>query len=146
MTGAINCLIPQMRVYAANIFLDIDSRQASGALQVASLADLAIALVSLAETTDPLEQLVKYNSTNVHDGSWVSFFLHLQISRFPTPNQVSNADAIWDPAILQSLKTKTPPFLLTQLFSLVTTAIDVLNMPCVITTKMCLPWSERAFS
>ena len=129
MTGAINCLIPQMRVYAANIFLDIDSRQASGALQVASLADLAIAPVSFAETMDLLEQVVKYNPTNVHDWFWVSFFLHLQISRFPTPNQVSNAGAIWDPAILQSLKTKNPPFLLTQLFALVTTAIN--DLRCV---------------
>ena len=126
ITGAINGLIPQMRLYAANIFSDIDPTQANDALQSASLVDLAVALASFAETMDLLEQLVQYDPTNVYDWRWVSFFLHFHISRFPL-NQGSNTDAIWDPAILQSLKTKNPPFHLTHLFALVTTAINDLR-------------------
>jgi len=42
-------------------------------------------------------------------------------------NQASNVDDIWDPAILQCLKTKEPSFLLTELFALVTTAINDLR-------------------
>ena len=126
ITAAIDCLIPQMRLYAANIFSDIDPTQATEALQSASLVDLAIALASFAEIMDLLEQLVQYDPTMVHDWHWISFFLHFHISRFP-PNQGSNTDAIWDPAILKSLKTKNPPFPLRHLFALVTTAINDLR-------------------
>lgn len=126
MAGTINCLIPQMRIYAANIFSDIDSNQASGALQAASLLDLAIALASFAETMDLLEQLVQYNPTKVHDWRWISSFLQVHISRFPL-NKTSNTTTTWDPAILQSLKTKGPPFLLRQFFSLVTASINDLR-------------------
>ena len=126
ITSAIDCLIPQMRYYAANIFSDIDPTQASEALQSASLVDLTIALASFAEVMDLLEQLVHYDPTNVRDWRWISFFLHFHISRFP-PNEGSNADAIWDPAILKSLKTNKPPFPLTHLFALVTTAINDLR-------------------
>ena len=115
-----------MRLYAANIFSDIDPKQASEALQSTSLVDLAIALASFAEIMDLLEQLVQYDPTNVHDWHWISFVLHFHISRFP-PNQGSNTDAIWDPAILQSLRTKNAPFSLTHLFALVTTAINDLR-------------------
>jgi hypothetical protein len=126
ITGAINGLIPQIRIYAANIFSDIDPTQASGALQAASLVDLATALASFAETMDVIEQLVQYNPINAHDWRWISFFVHIQISRFSL-NQASNAAAIWNPAILQSIKTKSPPFPLTQLFALVTTTINNLR-------------------
>ena len=128
ITGAIECLIPQMRLYAANIFLDIDPTQATEALQSASLFDLAIALASFAKTMDLIEQLVQYHPTNVHDWRWFSFFLHFHISRFP-PNQGSNTTTndIWDPAILQSLKTKNPPFPIRHLFASVTTAINDLR-------------------
>ena len=126
ITGAIVCLIPQMRLYAANIFSDIDPTEAIEPLQSTSLVDLAIALASFAEIMDLLEQLVQYDPTNVHNWHWISFLLHFHISRFP-PNQGSNTDSIWDPDILQSLKTKNPPFLLTHLFTLVTTSINDLR-------------------
>jgi hypothetical protein len=126
LRGAINCLIPQMRVYAANIFSDIDPTQASAGLQAASLVDVATALASFAEIMDLLEQLIQYNPTNIYNWCWISFFLHFHISRFPL-NQGSNADDIWDPAILKSFKTKNPPFHLTQLFALVTIAINDLR-------------------
>ena len=127
ITGAIDGLIPQMRLYAANIFSDIDPRQASNALQSASLVDLAIALASFAETMDVLEQVVQYDPTNVYDWRWISFLLHFHISRFPSNQGSNSTDAIWDAAILQSLKTNYPPFPLTLLFALVTTAIDDLR-------------------
>ncbi|KAF8801456.1 hypothetical protein BYT27DRAFT_7147448 [Phlegmacium glaucopus] len=126
LTGAINCLIPQMRIYAANIFSDIDLTQANGALQAASLVDLAVSLASFAEVMDLFEHLVQYNPINVHDWRWISSLLYFQISRFPL-NQASNATSTWDPAILESLKTKEPPFLFTQLFALVTTSINDLR-------------------
>lgn len=115
-----------MRVYAANIFSDIDPTQARETLQAASLVDLAIALASFSETMDLIERLMEYNLTNAHHWCWISFFLHFQISRLP-PNQTSSTDAIWDIAILRSFKTKSPPFHLTQLFASVTTAIDDLR-------------------
>jgi len=59
ITSAVSALIPQMRIYAANIFSDIDPTEASGALQAASLVDLAIALTSFAETMDLLEQVIQ---------------------------------------------------------------------------------------
>ena len=126
ITGAVNTLIPQMRIYAANIFSDIDPTEASGVLQAASLVDLVIALASFAETMDILEQVVQYNPTSAHDLGWIFFFLRFEISGFPM-NQASNADDIWDPAILQCLDTKDPSFLSTQLFALVTTAINNLR-------------------
>ena len=128
ITGAIDCLIPQMRLYAANIFSDIDPTQAREALQSASLVDLAIALASFSEIMDQLKQLIQYDPTNAHDWRWISFFLHFHISKLPS-NQGSNTDAIWDPVILQSLKTNKPPFPLTHLFALVTTAIN--DLRCV---------------
>jgi hypothetical protein len=115
-----------MRLYAANIFSDIDPTQATEALQSASLVDLSIALASFAEVLDLLEQIVQYDPTNVHDWRWISFLLHFHISVFPS-NQGSNTEAIWDPAILQSLKTKNSPFPLRHLFALVTTAINDLR-------------------
>jgi hypothetical protein len=75
---------------------------------------------------DLLEQLIQHYPTNIHNWRWISFYVLSYISRFPS-NQASNANAIWDPAILESLKNKNPPLHLTQLFSLVTTAINDLR-------------------
>ena len=121
-----------MRLYAANIFsdidpADIDPTQASEALQSASLVDLSIALASFAEIMDLLEVLVQYDPTNVHDWLWISFFLHTHTSRFPSHQGSNTTDEFWNPAILQSLKTKNPPFALRHLFALVTTAINDLR-------------------
>ena len=125
MTGVINRFIPQMRIYAANIFSDIDPMQANGALQAASFVDLAIALASFAEIIDLLDQHVQYNLTNVDNWRWISF-LHFQISRFPL-NHASNAANIWHPDILKSLKSKGLSFPFTQIFALVTTTINDLR-------------------
>ena len=114
-----------MRAYAANIFSDVDPTQANE-LQAASLADLATALTLFAETIDLIEQLVQYNPTDIYNWNWISFFLYFHISKIP-PNHASNADAIWDPIILKILKTKYPPFHFTQLFAMVTSAINDLR-------------------
>ena len=116
-----------MRLYAANIFSDIDPTQATQALQSASLVDLSIALASFAEILDLLEVLVRYDPTNAHDWHWISFFLHIHISRFSSNQGSNTTDLIWDPAILQSMKTKNPPFALSHLFALITTAINDLR-------------------
>lgn len=119
-----------MRLYAANIFSDIDPTQATEALQSASLVDLSIALASFAEIMDLLEQLVQYDPTNVRDWRWIFSCLHFHISKFLPPNHGSintDTNAIWDPAILQSFKTKNPPLPLRHLFALITTAINDLR-------------------
>ncbi|KIM90391.1 hypothetical protein PILCRDRAFT_812129 [Piloderma croceum F 1598] len=128
ITSAVNRLIPQMRIYASNIFHGNNiSQPCESPLQVASVTDLAIALESFSQTMDLVEQLVQCAPIAFQQGwpwSWYLYrpILNCLVLSFPAHLSI-NPYAVWNVDILQSFKINKPPLGFGHLFSLTTIAI-----------------------